>query len=201
MGTITTLETAIGVSPSETLTHRGECLFAATVYTGSGIYDMVYTVIDTTGNAQSYAEEEGILPAFFHSPAGETYVSVSPYHPHKEQEVCIPVVNRTGMELPQPNRPFVGDYIGVSDPYTILYEVDSWSDTKPDKLLEFFYSKGTQGYHNLLTGEIWEMNEKDLVISGLVKTADHAYAVVCYPRTPDDVTNKQIIVLNRQLSP
>ena len=349
MGTITTLETTIGVSHSDTITHQGQCLFATTVYTGDGIYDKVYTVMDTDGSTQSYAENEGILPTLFHSPAGETYVSVSPYHPDKEQEISIPVFNRTGVVLPKPNRPFVGDYAGVSEPYAILYDVDPWSDTKPDKLLaiefkdghikkkhnrkvplprknkvrvanheihllarderkwlhrqidgmanelrrrtiqpnqpyywqilqlsfdtdsyilslqgeslsalavevitpdgsctsrnlididdelfntwppveiaagtyavrfntefgngwftlkdgellEFFYSKGVQGYRNLLTGEVWELNEGNLIISGLVKTVDHAYAVVCYPRTADDVKNKRLVVLNRQLS-
>ena len=349
MGTITTLDTKIGVSHSDTITHGEQCLFAADVYTGNGIYDKVYTVVDTDGSTQSYAENEGILPTFFHSPAGDTHVSVSPYHPDKELEVSIPVFNRTDVELPKPNRPFVGGYAGVSAPYAILYDVDPWSDTKPDKLLaiefkdgrikkkhnrkvplprknkirvanheihllarderewlhrqidgmanelrsrtirpnqpyywqilhlsfntdsyiltlqgeslsalavevitpagdctsrnliniddelfntwppveiatgtyavrfntevgngwftikdgellEFFYSKGVQGFQNLLTGDVWEMNEKDLVISGLAKTTAGAYAVVCYPRTEGKKKNKRMVVLNRHLS-
>ena len=142
MGTTTVLETTIGVSHSDTITHQGQCLFATNVYTGDGIYDKIYTVVDTTGNTQSYTEEEGILPTFFHSPTGETYVSVSPYHPDKELEISIPVFNRTGVELPKPNRPFVGDYAGASTPYAILYDVDPWSDTKPDKLLAIEFKDG-----------------------------------------------------------
>ena len=348
-GTITTLDTKIGVSHSETITHQEKCLFATNVYTGDGIYDKVYTVVGANGSTQSYAETEGILPTFFHSPAGYTHVSVTPYHPDKEQEVSIPVFERTDVELPKPNRPFVGDYVGVSDPYAILYAVDIWSDTKPDKLLaiefkdgrikkkhnrkiplprnnkvaianneihllardaggwlhrqvdamgnelrsrfiqpnqpyywqalqlsfdtdsyilsaegesllalsievvapngdctsrklftledelfntwppvkiadgtyvvrfntelgngwftvkdgellELFYSKGVEGYRNLITGEAWEINEKDLIISGLVKTANGAYAIVCYPRTEETKKNKRIVVLNRHLS-
>ena len=77
---------------------------------------------------------------------------------------------------------------------------NGWFTVKDGELLELFYSKGVEGYRNLLTGEVWEMNENDLIISGLVKTAENAYAVVCYPRTADDVTNKRLVVLNRQLS-
>ena len=349
MGTVTTLVAAIEVTHSDTITHQEQCLFATNVYTGNGLYDKVYTLADPTGNTQSFTEKEGILPTFFQSPTGDTYVSVSPYHPDKEQEISIPIFNRAGVELPKPNRPFLGDFAGISKSYAILYNVDSWSDTKPDKLLaiefkdgrikkkhnrkvplprknkvvvvndeihllarterewlhrqidamgneirsrliqpkqpyywqalqlsfeadsyvltpegeslsalalevitpngdstsrklidigddvfntwppqkitentyvirfntefgngwltikegdllEFFYSKGVQGYRNLLTDEVWELPEKDLIISGLVKTADHAYAIVCYPRTADNVKNKQLVILNRQLS-
>ena len=348
MGTITTLTAAIGVSHSDTISHQGQCLLAANVYTADGIYDKIYTLADTNGNTQSYAESEGILPIFFHSPTGETYVSVTGYHPGKEQEISIPVFNREGVGQPKPGRPFVGSYAGLCAPYALLHDVDNWSGAKPDKLLaiefkdgyikkkhsrkiplprnnrivvsnceihllarseqgwlhrqidgmgnelrsrliqpnkpyywqalqlsfdtdsyilsvdgeslsalsivvvgpsgdctshplidvgddlyntwppvkiaedthvirfntefgngwftvrrhellEFFYSKDTPGYRNLLTGGVWAIGENAPVISGLVKTADRAYAIVCCPHTADTVKNKRLIVLNRQI--
>lgn len=76
---------------------------------------------------------------------------------------------------------------------------NGWLTTKNDQLLELFYSKGEQGYRNLLTNELLPIPRDNLVIASINKTTDHAYAVVLYPMTDDQAANAELIVLNRRL--
>jgi hypothetical protein len=76
---------------------------------------------------------------------------------------------------------------------------NGWLTTKNDELLEIFYSKGEQGYRNLLTNEVLSIQRANLIISSINKTADHAYAVVLYPMADDAAHNAELIVLNRRL--
>ncbi|RBL92376.1 hypothetical protein [Chitinophaga flava] len=77
---------------------------------------------------------------------------------------------------------------------------NGWLVLKNGQLLELFYSKGQQGYKNLLTGEIIAMPVDNLILSGLNKTRENAYAVVFYPRTDKSEKNKRLIILNRESS-
>ncbi|WP_212002638.1 hypothetical protein [Chitinophaga sp. HK235] len=79
-------------------------------------------------------------------------------------------------------------------------EGNGWLVLRNGQLLELFYSKGQQGYKNLLTGEIIEMPVDNLILSGLNKTRENAYAVMFYPRTDKSEKNKRLIILNRELS-
>lgn len=79
-------------------------------------------------------------------------------------------------------------------------EGNGWLVFRNGQLLELFYSKGQQGYKNLLTGEIIEMPVDNLILSGLNKTRENAYAVMFYPRTDKSEKNKRLIILNRELS-
>ena len=345
-GTITKLTAEIGVSASiDSISFGEKTLIANNVYKENETYDLVYSVIDTDGNVESFVEDDGILPTLFLSPNQENYVSISPYDPDKELEISIPVFNRENTELPKGNRPFVGDFIGVTNQFSIFYAVDIWSDTKPDKmlaieykndvikkknnikvplprnnkvyvaskeihllakdgnvwlhrqidekgneirqrklitnqkyflqilslsfegdsyllaqekskiiiekidkngessnidliditdpffntwqpekiaedtfvtkfngefgngwfttkkdqLLEIFYSKGEKGYKNLLTNEVLEMENEDLVLSNLNSTKENSYAVVFYPMTDRKIKNKELIILNREI--
>ncbi|MGC5746308.1 hypothetical protein [Chryseobacterium sp. NFX27] len=344
LGIVTTLTAKIGISERGSIAFGDKTLLANYVYDRGEDYKLVYTVIDVDGNAESFADDEGILPTLFLSPGGENYVSVIPYHPTKELEISIPVFNRGTIELPKANKPFLGDYIGISNQYSIFFYADIWSEKQPDKmeaiefkdgmiikkhtvkiplprnnkifiadneihllttvengwlhrqidelgniknerqitssseffwqilslsfeeesyilceengkisveiitvtgdcrnkelidigdeffntwqpekigdntsvtrfngefgngwlttkndeLLEIFYNKDTKGYRNLITDEVLEL-QSDLIISGLNKTADNAYAVVFYPMTDDRKKKKNLFVLNKAI--
>lgn len=347
LGTITNLTAEIGVSASiENISFGEKTLIANNVYHENETYNLVYTVIDTDGNVESFVEDDGILPTLFLSPNQENYVSVSPYNPDKDLEISIPVFNRENTDLPKGNKQFVGDFIGVANQFSIFYDVDIWSETKPDKMLaiefknnaikkkhnikvplprnnkvfianneihlltvngniwlhrqidelgnvkqerkieptqenfwqilslsftetsyilceengkitievilpdnkcktieiadigdeffntwqpekiaentfvtqfnsefgngwfttkndqilEIFYSKGEKGYKNLLTNEVLQMDDENLIISGINKTKENSYAVVFYPMTDRKVKNKELIILNRQIT-
>lgn len=134
-GVVTTLVAAVGISVHESISFLNKSLLSNYVYQKGETYNLVYTIIDTAGNEESYVESDGILPTLFLSPGGENYVSMIPYHPGKELEISIPVFNRDNIELPKGNRPFTGKFIGTSNQYAIFHDVDIWSDKKPDKLL------------------------------------------------------------------
>lgn len=149
-GVLTTLIAEIEVSPKDSISFDGKTLMTNNVSKKNKRDELVYTVIDTDGNTESFAEEDGILPTLFLSPNGENYVSVVPYHPDKELEISIPVFNRENLELPKGNRPFVGDFVGLSNQFSIFYHVDIWSDTKPDKMLAIeFKNERIKKKHNI----------------------------------------------------
>lgn len=149
-GTLTTLIAEIEVSAKDSISFDGKTLMTNYVYKENQTYDLVYTVIETNGNTESFAEDDGILPTLFLSPNGENYVSVVPYHPDKELEISLSVFNRENIELPKGNRPFVGKFIGTSNQFSIFYDVDIWSDTKPDKILAIeFKNEIIKKKHNI----------------------------------------------------
>ncbi|NDV59308.1 hypothetical protein [Bacteroides sp. 519] len=345
-GTITTLLTESGISEHGSISFESKTLLANYVYAKNETYKLVYTVVDKEGKHESFAENDGILPMLFLSPENEAYVSVVPYDPDKELEISIPVFNRESIDLPKGSRPFVGKFIGTTKLFSIFYDVDLWSDTKPDKLLavefkngaikkkhnvkislprnnkifiadneihllandgkswlhrqidekgnvvrerkiqptkncfseifnlsfnensyiwcakggeisleivspngkceskkladiggefyntwkpvkisadtyvatfngdlgngwftikndqilELFYSKGEKGYKNLLTNEVLQMNNENLCISSVNKTVENGYAVVFYPMTERGIKNKELIILNREIT-
>lgn len=74
---------------------------------------------------------------------------------------------------------------------------NGWFILKDEQLVAFYYSKGVKGYKNLLTNEILEMKDENLVLSGLNKTIENSYAVSFYPRTEKGkTTNKKLIIFN-----
>lgn len=344
-GTLTILETEIRISAKESISFDEKSLLTNYIYTKDETYNLVYTIIGTEGNIENFAENDGILPTLFLSPNQRNFVSVVPYHPDKELEISIPVFNRENTEIPKGNRPFTGKFIGTSNQFSLFYDVDIWSDKKPDKLLaiefksevikkkhnikialprnntifisdneihllakdtngwlhrqidekgnvinhrlislnqdyfweilslsfkqnsyilceengklsieiisidgksenielidikdefyntwqpikisentfvtrfngefgngwfttkneqllEFFYSKGEKGFKNLLTNEILQMENDNLVISSINKTTKKSYAIIFYPMTDREVKNKKLIILNREI--
>ena len=134
-GIITTLVANIEISAKGSISFDGKTLLANYVYKNNSSYNLVYTVADRNGNEESFIEDDGILPTLFLSPNQENYASIVPYHPDKELEISIPVFNRENIELPKGNRPFTGKFIGISNQFSIFYDVDPWSNAKPDKLL------------------------------------------------------------------
>ena len=106
-----------------------------------GTYNVVYILITTDGSFNSFIEDAGILPTLFLTPSQENYVSINPYHPDKELEICIPVFDRENKEFPKGNRPFVGDFIGISNNCSIFYDIDVFSDSKPDKMMVIEFEK------------------------------------------------------------
>ena len=142
-GKITTLTAEYGISAKKSINYKGKSLLANYVDSDDeGLYSLIYSVIDIDGSDENYKEDDGILPTLFHSPALENYVSIIPYHPDKELEISIPIFNREEIVLKKGNRPFVGDFIGISNEYSVFHFADSWSDTKPDKLLSMEFKEG-----------------------------------------------------------
>ncbi|MEP0213857.1 MAG: hypothetical protein ABJD66_11615 [Cellulophaga sp.] len=141
-GVVTTLETNNEVSVKNSICCKEQTLLANYIYNEDGGYNLVYTIIDDNGKVESFIEDDGILPSLFLSPSLENYVSVVPYHPNKELEVSIPLFNREETKLPKGNRPFTGKFIGVSNQFSIFYDVDIWNDKKPDKLLAIEFKNG-----------------------------------------------------------
>ncbi|RAJ76747.1 hypothetical protein CLV59_108268 [Chitinophaga dinghuensis] len=76
---------------------------------------------------------------------------------------------------------------------------NGWMITQENKLLEIYYSKGVQGYKNLLTGEVIPLPYEDVILSGLNKTTAGGYAVICYPRVERTATNNTLLIIHRTL--
>lgn len=149
-GTLTTLAVENGVSAHGSISFSEKTLLANYVYHKNGTYQLVYTIIDTDGSEESFAENDGILPTLFLSPDQENYVSFVPYHPDKESEISVPVFNRENNELPKGNRPFTGKFIGTANQFSIFYDIDLWSETKPDKMLSIeFKNEAIKKKHNI----------------------------------------------------
>ncbi len=149
-GTLTELVAAEGVSEKGSISFEEKTLLANYVYTREENYNLVYTIVDIDGNTESFIEDDGILPTMFLGPNRENYVSIIPYHPDKELEINIPVFNRENTELPKGNRPFIGDFVGTVNQFSILYYADIWTDTKPDKMLAIEFKNGAiKKKHNI----------------------------------------------------
>lgn len=149
-GVITRLVADVEVSAKDSILFGAKTLMTNYVYNENGTYNLIYTIINTDGVTESFAEDDGILPTLFLSPKGDNYVSIVPYDPDKELEISIPVFNRENTALPKGNRPFKGDFIGVSAQFSIFYDVDIWSDTKPDKILAVeFKDDAIKKKHNI----------------------------------------------------
>ncbi|RKM89792.1 hypothetical protein D7036_24350, partial [Aquimarina sp. BL5] len=149
-GVLTNLVTSIEISSKESISFEEKTFLANYIYKEDGTYNLVYTVVDTDGNVESFVEGDGILPTLFLSPDQKNYISVVPYHPDKELEISIPIFNRENTEIPKGNRPFTGNFIGTSNQFSIFYDVDIWSDKKPDKLLAIeFKNDKVKKKHNI----------------------------------------------------
>ncbi|OBV38709.1 hypothetical protein ASR47_100725 [Janthinobacterium psychrotolerans] len=133
-GTLTTLTVDTSLSAKDSIASGETSLLTNYVYREDGSYQLVYTVVSRDGQADHFAEDDGILPALFLSPRRQAWVSIVPYHPDKELEISLPVFQREQVDLPKGTRPFVGDFIGSTETASIFHAAD-WSDTKPDKLL------------------------------------------------------------------
>lgn len=140
-GVLTTLTVDTSLSAKESIASGEKSLLTNYVYREDGTYQLVYTLVDRDGQAEHFAEDDGILPTLFLGPRQEAWVSIVPYHPDKELEISIPVFRREQVALPKGNRPFVGDFIGSTETAAIFHDAD-WSDTKPDKMLVMQFENG-----------------------------------------------------------
>lgn len=140
-GVLTTLTVDTSLSAKESIASDEKSLLTNYVYREDGTYQLVYTVVGRDGQAEHFAEDDGILPTLFLSPSQQAWVSIVPYHPDKELEISIPVFRREQVEPPKGKRPFVGDFIGCTETAAIFHDAD-WSDTKPDKMLVMQFENG-----------------------------------------------------------
>lgn len=141
-GILTSIITDVEITLKQSISFSGKSLLASYVYQEDSTFKLVYIVVKTDGNIESFTEDDGILPTFFLSPNQENYVSIIPYHSEKELEISIPVFNRENIEQPKGNKPFVGNFIGTSNQHSILFDVDIWSNNKPDKLQSIEFKNG-----------------------------------------------------------
>ncbi|MEP6930140.1 MAG: hypothetical protein ABI850_09010 [Flavobacterium sp.] len=142
LGILTILDTDIKISTQGSISFNNKSILTNNIYKDDS-YSLVYTIIDLEGKEESYVENDGILPTLFLSPKQENYVSIIPYHPNKEVEISVPIFNRADLEIPKRNRPFTGKFIGIYNQFSIFYDVDIFSDTKPDKLLAIEFKENS----------------------------------------------------------
>lgn len=142
-GILTHFTSEFGINNQASLsTKDGKLLLANYLYDKKKNYQLIYTLSDTTGHHENFVESEGILPSLFLSPQGDAYVSLIVYHADKEQEISIPIFQRENIKAPKAAKPFVGEYIGISASHSIFYDVDLFSEKKPDKLLSIKFLNG-----------------------------------------------------------
>lgn len=78
---------------------------------------------------------------------------------------------------------------------------NGWMVIRNHQLVELFYSKGVQGYQNLLTGEVISIpQEEQLILSGLNKTRDNAFAVIIYIKSDKPKEQKTLFIINRRMT-
>ena len=141
-GHLLRLKASHGVSHRGSICSEHGLLLASTVYDKKARGKLIYTLLDEQGKTRSFAEPDGSLPTLFLSPEGKSFVSIVPYHPDKELEVSIPIFERDDHNMPKGNRPFLGDFVGTLGTYSLFFECDPWSDSKPDKLLYMAFKDG-----------------------------------------------------------
>jgi hypothetical protein len=84
--------------------------------------------------------------------------------------------------------------------FTIQFNTEfgnGWFTIKENELSEFYYGKGHKGYKNLLTKEIIDMGNNDLILSGINKTENNNYTVIFRTNVKNGKQNKEIITLNK----
>jgi hypothetical protein len=142
-GTITVIVSKNGISQKTNMEWNNKTILANNVYNKDETYSVVYSIIDFEGNVQeNYLENNGILSELFKSPDNELYVSITVYHPDRELDISVPLINRNSIMESKPNRPFAGKYIGNVNQSAIFYDVDIFSDKKQDKMLNIKYKNG-----------------------------------------------------------
>ena len=144
-GIITTISSKNGISKrSNNIEWNNKTVFANYVYNNDETYNVVYSIIDFEGNVQeNYLENNGILPTLFKTPDNELYVSITIYHPDKELEISVPLINREVIKEPKQNKQFAGKYTGNIHQSVIFYDIDIFSDKKQDKMLNIEFKNGT----------------------------------------------------------
>lgn len=132
---VTILTAEHEISVKEQIETAAGTLIASYFYNSRGLYKLVYTIVAKNGTVQAYAEPDGILPTLFKGPDQQPWVSIIPYDPDKELEISVPLFQRGITEVPKGKRPFPGKFIGLINQSAVFYDVDIWSDLKPDRLL------------------------------------------------------------------
>lgn len=133
------------IDHSDQINYGGNTLTGFKLYDKNDVGDYFYVVISPEGKVvQQHKEKEEITmsPEFFHGPNGEIWVKLEPYHPDKDLEIQTPLFNRENFEPLKPSRPVPAKYIGIINNYALFYDVDLWSETKPDKLIAFEFKDG-----------------------------------------------------------
>lgn len=140
---LTILEGPFQVSVKDQIDSHSGTLIACYIYDAAGNYQLYYVLVHMQGTLEVFKEAAGILPTFFKSPGGITYVSLIPCHPDKELEISIPVFRQADTPLPKGARPFTGDFIGNTGDAAIFLHIDAFTEHKPDKLLSITFKTGS----------------------------------------------------------
>jgi hypothetical protein len=122
---------------------NNKTVIATQIYNKDETYNIVYSIIDFEGNVlSSYLENAGILPELFKNPSNEIYVSLTIYHPDKDLDISVPLIERIAIEKQKPTKEFAGKYIGSINQSVIFHDVDIFSDKKQDKILNIEFKNG-----------------------------------------------------------
>ncbi|MFA4867562.1 MAG: hypothetical protein WC623_05160 [Pedobacter sp.] len=132
---VTILTAEHEISVREQIETAAGTLIAFYFYNSRGLYKLIYTIVAKNGTVQAYAEPDGILSTLLKGPDQQPWVSIIPYHPDKELEISVPLFQPGLTEIPKGKRPFPGQFICQVNQSAVFYDVDIWSDLKPDRLL------------------------------------------------------------------
>ncbi|MBC9913913.1 hypothetical protein [Chitinophaga varians] len=90
------------------------------------------------------------------------------------------------------------------DTFAIRFNTEfgnGWMVVRNHQLVELFYSKGVQGYKNLLAGDVISIPaEEKLILSGLNKTRENALAVTVYLKSDKPKEQKTLFIINRTIT-
>ncbi|QQO09124.1 hypothetical protein [Breznakiella homolactica] len=76
---------------------------------------------------------------------------------------------------------------------------NGWFTIRGGELLEFFYSKDERGFRELLSGRVLDMEDDKLIVPGISRTRELAYAVSFYSIKSKTENEKTLFLLNRAL--
>lgn len=76
---------------------------------------------------------------------------------------------------------------------------NGWVIIKEDSLLDCFIHDGFKGYKSLVTNEIIQIQNNDLILSDITKVNDDNYCVSIYPRSENPKENKELIILSKRI--
>ncbi len=82
-------------------------------------------------------------PDLFYGPDQSIWATLVPYDPDKDLETYAPLFDREDYKPLRPGRQSVLKYIGSINDHSVFYDVDLWSDMKPDKMMVLEYKNGS----------------------------------------------------------
>ncbi len=131
---ITRVKYPNGFTYSDSIDQFDGIIVACQLYKTDSSYDLAYLTFNNNGDLQSqHVESEGILPSFLKDIKNDVWISLT--STHSEKEITIPISDRKSVFKLKETRSFTGDFIGVIESGAILFDIDLWSEKKPDRIM------------------------------------------------------------------